>query len=154
RDNFEPSFVAMALFPTTVEMMARMLDWTTELGQAFAKDKTAVFASIQRLRAQAREVGNLKTTPQQEVETRTTTSGEQVIVIEPANPQVVYVPQYNTTTVYTTAPTSTTVVVQNDNSADAAAAGIIGFTAGIAIGAAVNNNYYYGPYGWHGGAYM
>ncbi len=34
------------------------------------------------------------------------------------------------------------------------AAGLIGFTAGIAIGAAVNNSYYYGPYGWHGGGYM
>ena len=41
-----------------------------------------------------------------------------------------------------------------NNSTDAAVAGMIGFTAGIAIGAAVNNNYYYGPYGWHGGAYM
>jgi uncharacterized protein DUF3300 len=154
RDNFEPSFVAMALFPQTVDMMASMMDWTTELGKAFAADKTAVFASIQRLRTQARDVGTLKDTPQQEVETKTTSSGQQVIVIEPANPQVVYVPQYNATTVYTTAPTSTTVVVQNDSSADTAAAGLIGFTAGIAIGAAVNNNYYYGPYGWHGGAYM
>ena len=94
--------------------------------------------------------GTLKTTPQQEVETQTTSSGQQVIVIEPANPQVVYVPQYNPQTVYVQ---PTTVVVQ-DNSADAAVAGLIGFTAGIAIGAAVNNNYYYGPYGWHGGGYM
>ena len=79
-------------------------------------------------------------------------AGQQVIVIEPANPQVVYVPQYNPQTVYVQ-PAPTTVVVE-DNSADAAVAGLIGFTAGIAIGAAVNNNYYYGPYGWHGGAYM
>ena len=75
-----------------------------------------------------------------------------MIVIEPANPQVVYVPQYNPQVVYVqSAPT--TVVVQ-DNSTDAAVAGMIGFTAGIAIGAAVSNHYYYGPYGWHGGAYM
>ncbi len=72
-------------------------------------------------------------------------------MIEPANPQVVYVPQYNPQVVYTQAPT--TVVVQQDNSA-AVAAGLIGFTAGIAIGAAMDNNYYYGPYGWHGGGYM
>ena len=43
----------------------------------------------------------LKTTPQQEVETKTTSSGQQVIVIEPANPQVVYVPQYDSQVVYT-----------------------------------------------------
>src|SRR4029079_16844001 len=58
------------------------------------------------------------------------------------------------TTVYTQPPT-TTVVVQEDNDAEVAiAAGLIGFTAGIAIGAAMDNNYYYGPYGWHGGGYM
>jgi len=152
--GFEPSFVALALFPDVVAKMTAKLDWTTLLGQVFTADRGVVFASIQKLRAQARDVGTLKTNEQQQVETQTTSSGDQVIVIEPANPQVVYVPQYNPTVVYTQAPTTTTVVVQ-DNSADAAvAAGMIGFTAGIAIGAAVNNNYYYGPYGWHGGAYM
>ena len=150
RDNFEPSFVAMALFPQVVRQMASNLDATTRLGEAFTADRTSVFESIQRLRKQASDAGTLKTTPQQEVETQTTSSGQQVIVIEPANPQIVYVPQYNVETVYV--PTSTVVV--QDNSADAAVAGLIGFTAGVAIGAAVNNNYYYGPYGWYGGAYM
>jgi hypothetical protein len=154
KDNFEPSFVALALFPQTVTLMAGQIDRTTRLGQAFATDKTAVFASIQRLRKQAKDAGNLKTTPQQEVETQTTSAGDQVIVIEPANPQVVYVPQYNPQTVYVQAAPTTVVVQQSSSSADAAVAGIIGFTAGIAIGAAVNNNYYYGPYGWHGGGYM
>jgi hypothetical protein len=156
-DNFEPSYVALVLFPDVVSKMAARLDWTTLLGQVFTADRSIVFASIQKLRAQAKSVGTLKSTPQQQVATQTTSAGEQVIVIEPTNPQVVYVPQYNSTVVYTQAPTTTTtVVVEKDSSADAAvAAGIIGFTAGIAIGAAVNNNYYYGPYGWHGGgAYM
>ena len=143
--GFEPSFVALVLFPDIVNMMAVQKDWTTRLGQAFAADRSAVFGSIQRLRAQAQKAGNLKDTPQQEVETKTTSAGEQVIVIEPSNPQVVYVPQYNPTTVY---------VQQSSSSADAAVAGIIGFTAGIAIGAAIDNDYYYGPYGWRGGAYM
>jgi hypothetical protein len=126
-------------------MMAEQLDWTTRLGQAFAADRTAVFASIQRLRAKARNAGTLKSTPQQEVEARTTSTGQQVIVIEPANPQVVYVPQYNPQVVYTQ---------PSDDDAAAVAAGLIGFTAGIAIGAAIDNDYYYGPYGWYGGAYM
>jgi uncharacterized protein DUF3300 len=153
KDSFEPSFVAMALFPQVVSTMATQIETTTRIGQAFATDKTAFFASIQRLRKQAKDAGNLKTTPQQEVETKSTSTGQEVIVIEPANPQVVYVPQYNTQTVYVQQPATTTVVVQ-DNSTDAAVAGMIGFTAGIAIGAAVSNPYYYGPYGWHGGAYM
>ena len=153
--GFEPSFVALALFPSVVDRMAAQIDWTTLVGRIFQADRNMVFASIQKLRAQAQAAGHLKTTQQQDVETRTTAEGQQVIVIEPSNPQVIYVPQYNSTTVYTTPPaTSTTVVVQEDHSADAAAAAAIGFTAGIVIGAAVNNSYYYGPYGWHGGAYM
>ena len=135
--------------------MAEQTEWTANVGQAFTSDKSAVFASIQRLRTKARDAGKLKSTSQQDVETRTTSSGQQVIVIEPANPQVVYVPQYNSQTVYTSSPTSSTVVIKEDDDADAAvAAGLIGFTAGIALGAAIDNDYYYGPYGWHGGAYM
>jgi Protein of unknown function (DUF3300) len=109
-----------------------------------------VFASIQRLRTKAQQAGKLKDSPQQNVETKSTSSGQQVIVIEPANPQVVYVPQYNPDAVYT----SSTVVVQQSSSTDAVAAGLIGFTAGIAIGAAFDNDYYYGPYGWGRPVYM
>jgi hypothetical protein len=153
--GFEPSFVALAVFPDVVDSMASRLDWTTQLGSAFETDRSAVFDSIQRLRSQAQKAGKLKDTPQQDIETKKTSSGQDVIVIEPANPQVVYVPQYNPQVVYTQ-PTSSTVVIQEQSSSsDAVAAGLIGFTAGIAIGAAMDNNYYYGPYGWgYGGAYM
>jgi hypothetical protein len=152
--GFEPSFVALTLFPQVVAKMAEQIAWTTLLGKSFTSDRAAVFDSIQRLRLQAQKVGTLKDSPQQEVETKTTSAGQQVIVIEPTNPQIVYVPQYNPEVVYVQAP-STTVIVQEDDDADVAvAAGLIGFTAGIAIGAAMDNNYYYGPYGWHGGGYM
>jgi Protein of unknown function (DUF3300) len=154
KSGFDGSFVALVLFPQVVNYMASQSDWTTKLGQAFTADPKGVFASIQRLRTKAKDAGKLKTNPQQQVETKTTSSGEQVIIIEPSNPQVVYVPQYNATTVYT-APTSSTVVIkEDDNTEEAIAAGLIGFTAGIAIGAAFDNDYYYGPYGMHGGFYM
>jgi len=153
-DGFDPEFVALSLFPTVVTYMNQNLDWTTKLGKAFTANKTAVFDSIQRLRAKAQKAGALKDSPQQNVETKTTSSGQDVIVIEPANPQVIYVPQYNPTVVYAAPPATQTVVVEKNSSADAAVAGLIGFTAGIAIGAAIDNDYYYGPYGWHGGAYM
>jgi hypothetical protein len=154
-EGFEPNFVSMTLFPAVVKFMAEQLDWTTSLGKAFAADRPAVFDSIQRLRKNAYAKGALKTSPQQEVEMTTTPAGEQVIVIEPANPQVVYVPQYNPQVVYTDPPQTTVVVVEeDDDDAEAVAAGLIGFTAGIAIGAAFDNDYYYGPYGWHGGVHM
>jgi hypothetical protein len=153
--GFDASFVAIVLFPQVVTKMADQLDWTTRLGKAFVADRSAVFDSVQRLRKKATDAGKLKDTPQQNIESRTTSSGQQVIVIEPANPQVVYVPQYNAQTVYVPTTTSSTVVVQSDDDSDAAvAAGLIGFTAGIALGAAIDNDYYYGPYGWRGGAYM
>src|SRR5688500_14758611 len=153
-EGFDPNFVAMTLFPDVVKFMAEQLDWTTQLGKTFAADRSAAFASIQRLRKNAYAKGTLKTTPQQEVETKTTSAGEQVIVIEPANPQIVYVPQYNPQVVYTQPPATTVVIEDDDDDAEAIAAGLIGFTAGIAIGAAIDNDYYYGPWGWHGGGYM
>ena len=156
KGGFEPSLVALLVFPQVVDFMAVNVDWTTDVGIAFSTDRAGVFASIQRLRADAMKNGKLKATPQQNVTMKTAENGEQFIVIEPANPQVVYVPQYKTETVYTQAPTTTTVVIQeeDDDAAEAMAAGLIGFTAGIAIGAAMDNSYYYGPHGWHGSPYM
>ncbi len=153
--GFEPSFVVLALFPQVVNYMADNIGWTRSLGKAFATDRKGVLDSVQRLRAEAKALGTLKSTPQQTVETKTTTGGEQAIVIAPANPQVVYVPQYNPQVVYTQPSTTTVVIKEEDNSDEAAALGaLVGFTAGIAIGAAMDNDYYYGPYGWHGGGYM
>ncbi len=142
--GFEGSYIALAPFPQVVQMMVEKPDWTRQLGKAFTANQSAVFESIQRLRAAAQALGNLKTTPQQEVQTETTAGGQQVIVIQPANPEVVYVPVYNTQTVYVqSAPPPS-------SSSDAAAAALIGFTAGVIIGNA--SSHYYGPYGWHGAA--
>ena len=98
--GFDAAFIALALFPDVIQMMAQKLDWTKQLGEAFKADAQAVSSSIQRLRQQAQAMGNLKTNEQQQVVTQKASSGEQVIVIQPANPQVVYVPQYNPQVVY------------------------------------------------------
>jgi hypothetical protein len=143
--GFDASFVAIVLFPDVLKLLEDNKPWTTELGKAFLSDQKAVLASAQRLRQQAKAVGNLKTTPQQEVKTDTS-SGQQVIVIQPANPQVVYVPQYNPQTVYTSPPPQQQQQ-QSSGSGDAVAAGLIGFTAGILLGAALNDDHY-GYYGW------
>ncbi len=152
-EGFDPSFVALAAFPQVVEMMSSDLEWTRQLGEAFTQDRSAVFESIQRLRAQAMALGNLQSTPQQQVVQDTTQSGQPVIIIQPANPQIVYVPQYNPQVVYTTPPSTTVVVEEDDDEGDEAAAAVIGFTAGVIVGAWADP-YYYGPYGWYGGIYM
>lgn len=148
KQGFDPSFVALSAFPQVVNMMAGQMEWTKQLGQAFVGDRKAVMASVQRLRAQAMAAGTLKDTPQQDVQTQTTQSGQQVIVVQPANPQVIYVPQYNPQTVYVTPPPQTTTVVVQESSSNAGAAAVIGFTAGVILGAAVNDNYW-GPYGMY-----
>ena len=143
--GFDAAFIALALFPDVIQMMAQKLDWTKQLGEAFKADAQAVSRSIQSLRQQAQAMGNLKTSEQQQVLTQKSSSGEQVIVIQPANPQVVYVPQYNPTVVYVQpAPPPP------PPSAKPVGAALIGFTAGVIVGAAAHNNsYYYGPYAWH-----
>jgi hypothetical protein len=145
--GFDAAFASLAIFPETVKMLADNMDWTKEIGTAYLSSKDAVMASVQRLRAQAKAKGNLTTNEQQKV-TTTTEGGTQTIIIEPANPQVVYVPQYDPQVIYVQqAPPPS-------SSGNAAAAAILGFGLGIAIGAAINNdNYGWGAWGcgWHGG---
>jgi hypothetical protein len=95
--DWDPSVKAMLEFPDVLKMMNEKLEWTEKLGDAFLSQQKDVMASAQRLRKKAQESGNLKTTQEQKViveqETKT-------IIIEPANPQVVYVPTYSPTGVY------------------------------------------------------
>ena len=67
-EGFSPTVQALVHFPTVVDMMCRELDWTKQVGDAFTADQAAVLASVQRLRAQAAEVGNLKSSPEMTVE--------------------------------------------------------------------------------------
>jgi len=131
--GFDASFVALVLFPDVLNMMASNIDWTTQLGTAFLSDPKGVMNTVQKLRAQAQAAGNLKSTAEQQVVTERQ-DGQPVIVIQPANPQVVYVPVYNPAVVYYPPPPSAAV--------------IIGFGVGIAIGAAMVSNSYYAPWGW------
>jgi uncharacterized protein DUF3300 len=132
--GFDAALIALAPFPQVVQMMVEKPDWTKALGQAVTADKKGVSDSIQRLRAQAKAAGNLKTTEQQTVETQTTSAGQQVIVIQPANPQVIYVPTYNPQVVYVQS-------APPPSSSSAAGAALVGFTVGVLVGA--NNSYYH-----------
>jgi len=141
--GFDTALVALAPFPQVVKMMVEKPDWTKALGQAVTTDKKGVSDSIQRLRAQAQAAGNLKTTPQQVVTVTNViverTVEQQVVVvtntiiqIQPANPQVIYVPTYNPTVVYVQSPPSYT-----------ASAALVGFTVGVIV---ANNSYYHHRY--------
>ena len=75
--------------------MDQNLAWTSALGDANASQPQAVLNAIQAMRRRAQQAGNLKSTSQQTV----TTEG-QTVVIQPANPEVVYVPEYDPWIVY------------------------------------------------------
>ena len=134
---------ALLRFPTVVDMMCQEFDWTRQLGAAFTSDQKGVLDAIQRLRASAVDVGSLQSNPQQIVE-KTTDNGTQVILVKPADPTVIYVPQYNPQVVYTTPPATTT---QSTSSGSSTTSALVAFTLGIVVGSAMSNNYCYPHYG-------
>jgi len=95
KQNWDPSVKSLVNFPQVLEMMGEKLDWTEKLGDAFLSSEKDVMDTVQRLRFKAEEAGNLKSTEQQKVIVQ-----EKVIIIQPAQPQVVYVPTYNPAVVY------------------------------------------------------
>jgi hypothetical protein len=161
--GFTPPIRALVQFPETVDMMCLELGWTTELGEAFVADQAGVLDAIQRLRQQAIDVGNLQSSEQMKVET-VEQEGKDVVVLKPAEPEVVYVPQYDPVAAYapattTTVPATTTTVTEETghSTGTLVATGLLAFGAGILVSELFDdddddwdNDYYYPNYG-HGG---
>jgi Protein of unknown function (DUF3300) len=103
---WDPSVQSLVAFPQVLQMMGDKPDWVQNLGDAFLASSKDVLDSAQRLRQAAQKSGNLKSSEQQKVvvEPAPQAPTQTVIKIEPANPQVVYVPAYNPTVVYGTWP--------------------------------------------------
>jgi hypothetical protein len=99
KQSWDPSVKSLAAFPQVLAMMNDKLDMTQKLGDAFLGQQKEVMDAIQRLRAKAQAAGNLKSGKEQTVATETQ-NGTTVIKIEPASPQVVYVPTYDPMVVY------------------------------------------------------
>jgi hypothetical protein len=166
--GFTPPVRALVQFPETVDMMCLELGWTTELGQAFVADQTGVLDAVQRLRQQAIDVGNLQSSAQMKVETESQ-EGKEVVVLKPAQPEVVYVPQYDPVTAYAppatapaTAPATTTTVTEEKSGHSTGAmvaTGVLAFGAGILVNELFDddddnrNDYYYPNYGYGGMPY-
>lgn len=143
--GFGAAMRALLQFPTVVDMLCQQIDWTRQLGSAFSSDQKSVLDAVQRLRLQAAQVGNLQTTPQQTVENKTENNAT-IIEVKPADPQIVYVPQYNPQVVYTTpppaqpAPATTSSDDDTVSTETAIAAGLIGFGVGALIGHALDDD--------------
>ena len=140
--NWDPAVKALARFPGVIKLMSADLDWTTDLGDAEVNQPQDVAEGIQALRAKAEAAGTLKTTDQQTVE-RVEASAPQeggapqgstapqaaasYISIQPTDPSTVYVPTYDPAAVY---------------QPYTGIAPLLGFGAGVAVGALWNNNYW------------
>ncbi len=96
QQSWDPSVKALTQFPAVLDNLAHNLSWTSSLGQAFANQQADVMAAVQTMRARAQSAGTLQSNSQITVSAPATNT----IVIQPANPQVVYVPQYNPAIVY------------------------------------------------------
>jgi hypothetical protein len=94
-EDWDPSVKSLCGFPELVKRFNDNLDWTKDMGDAFLAQQNDLLNAVQAMRAKASEAGSLKTTEQQTVIVR-----EEVIIIEPADPQVVYVPTYYPSVVY------------------------------------------------------
>jgi hypothetical protein len=167
KQSWDASIKALTQFPSVLDNLAKNLTWTSSLGEAYHNQPAEVMAAVQTLRAQAKKAGNLQSTSQITVVQQTPST----IVIQPANPQVVYVPVYNPASIY-----GTPYVTPGYTAGDVAAASVMGFGAGIALGAfagggccgwgwnswncnwgggavVYNHNTFYGNPAWHGGYY-
>jgi hypothetical protein len=94
QQNWDPSVQALVAFPDALSLLNRDISWTTDLGNAYLAQQQDVMSAIQRMRVRAEQNGKLTSTAQQTVTTQTQ-DGQSAVVIEPANPQVIYVPVYN-----------------------------------------------------------
>jgi uncharacterized protein DUF3300/endosialidase-like protein len=141
--DWDPAVKALARFPEVIKKMSDDLDWTTDLGDAEVNQPRDVAEVIQALRAKAEAAGTLRTTDQQTIETVEASVPPAVagapqgaaaaqpaasyITIQPADPSTVYVPSYDPVSVY---------------QPYTGIAPLLGFGAGIAVGALWNNNYW------------
>jgi uncharacterized protein DUF3300 len=144
QQRWDPSVKSLVNFPQVLTMMSEKLDWTQKLGDAFLAQQNAVMETIQNLRVKAKASGNLKTTNEQKVIVE-----EKIIKIEPASPQIIYVPTYNPTVVYGAWPYPAYPPYYYYPPGYVAATSAFAFASGVALGAAWG--YAWGNCNWHGG---
>jgi Protein of unknown function (DUF3300) len=164
QQSWDASVKGLTQFPDVLNQMATSLSWTSALGDAYFNVPQSVMNAVQVMRQRAQQAGNLKSNQQQNVTVENQAPGAaappadsttpeptivqappQTIIIQPAQPQVVYVPTYNPTVVYG-APVP---AYPGYSSGDMALASVLSFGVGIAVGAAIANNNSCCGWGWN-----
>jgi Protein of unknown function (DUF3300) len=152
--NWDDSVKSLVSFPQVLSLMDGKLDWTQQLGDATIGQEKELMDAIQRLRARAQAQGNLKNTQEQTVTVEPAppaapgqaTPAQQTIVIQPSNPDVVYVPSYNPTVVYGSWPYPAYPPASPYPPGYAFGTALLSFGVGMAVGGAL-----WGNCNWGGG---
>ncbi len=142
---WDDSVKSLTAVPQVLNMLNDKLDMTQKLGDAFLAQQKQVMDAVQKLRAEAQAKGNLKTTKQQVI-TTTQVSGSPVVVIEPADPQVIYVPSYDPNYVYGAWPYPAYPPYYYYPPGYIAGTALLSFGLGLAVGNAL-----WGNFNWHNG---
>jgi len=152
KENWDPAVQGLAALPDVVKRLGDDIKWTADLGNAFLAQQSDVMNAVQRMRKKASDAGNLKTTEQQKVTTQVVET-KQVIVIQQANPQVIYVPAYNPVVVYGP-PIYPYPPIYYPPVGYYAAGVAIGFGVGVAMGAFWGGGWGYGPRWGYGSVHI
>ena len=146
KQPWDASIQGMAALPDLVKRLADDIQWTTDLGNAFLAQQSDVMDAVQRMRKKAQDAGSLKSNEQQKVETKVV-ENKTVVIVEQANPQVVYVPSYSPTVVYGPPVYPYPPIYYPPSTGAVIAASAISFGVGVAMGAAWGGGWGYGA-GW------
>ncbi|MBL9148240.1 MAG: DUF3300 domain-containing protein [Phycisphaerae bacterium] len=125
--DWDEAVIALVAIPDALAMLHDYGDWAAALGTAFLTQSEALMGAVQEMRRRAWDNGALFTTPQQVV-----VREEQTIIIQPANPQVIYVPVFNPHVIY-----APVVIVGPRPRPDPVAVALIGFGVGIVVGGVI-----------------
>ncbi|MBD8899771.1 DUF3300 domain-containing protein [Rhodanobacter sp. DHG33] len=167
---WDPSVKGLTQFPSVLDQMAQNIQWTTSLGEAYVNDPTDVMNAIQVMRQRAQSNGSLRSSSQMQVVSQPAGSTvsdqvvqggddaepvysgpsvvpapQQTILLQPAQPDTVYVPQYDPETVYgqpvATYPGYTYVQPSGYSTGQMVAAGAIGFGVGVVVAALLDHHH-------------
>ena len=144
QQDWDPSVKSLANFPSVLQMMNDRLEWTQKMGDAFLAQKDQVMDTVQELRRKAQAEGSLMSTSEQTV---VEDPQSQTIVIEPAVPEVVYVPVYDPTIVFGPWWWPAYPPYYYYPRGSILAGRVIGFGLGVAVGVAWG--YAWGGFNWH-----
>jgi hypothetical protein len=151
KQAWDDSVKSLVATPSVLEMMSKNLDWTQKLGDAVLAQQPDVMDGVQRMRTRAHENKKLSSGPQQKVTVRQD-SGRQTIVIEPTQPDTVYVPYYDPAVVYGSWPYPAYPPYYFPYTGYIAAGVVatgLAFGAGYALGRWNNGNYWGGNVNWN-----